>query len=181
MPAKRGVYDRHPYDPEKVRGNFGPGGFGDQYDNERMRSLDRGDRTGGVSEVPVEDDLDLLDREYTRGIGARSRENPAYEPSRDADLGFGAAGTEWNSGLPDYAGRGPKGYKLSDKRLHEIVCEVLLHSHEVDPTDVTVTVEDSVVYLSGEIASRGMKTVLEDLVGSIPGVEDVFTRLKIKS
>jgi osmotically-inducible protein OsmY len=55
----------------------------------------------------------------------------------------------------------------------------LLHSLEVDPSGLEVDVMDGVVYLKGEIESRGMKRVAVDLVGSIPGVEDVFTELKI--
>jgi osmotically-inducible protein OsmY len=50
----------------------------------------------------------------------------------------------------------------------------------VDASEMEVKVEESCVYLYGNISSRGMKSVAEDLVGSIPGVEDVFTRLKIK-
>lgn len=177
---KKGTYDRHGYDPERVKGNFGPGSFRDQYDNERMRSLDRGDRTGGVTGVPFEDDMDLEDMEFTPSYGARGKANPELEPPRDADLARGPSGTQWNQNLTDHSGLGPKGFKLSDKRLLEKVCEVLLHSHEVDPTDMEVTVKDGVVYLEGSIFSKGMKIVAEDLVGSIPGVEDVFTRLKIK-
>lgn len=176
----KGVYDVHGYDPEMVHGNFGPGGFGDQYDNERLRSLDRGDRTGSVTGVPLEEEMDLEDMEFTPSYGARWRDNPAYEPRRDADLGLGSSGTDWNRGLPDYAGKGPRGWVISDEKLLEKVCEVLLLSHEVDPSDVEVFVEQGVVTLVGTIESRGMKIVAGDLVGSVPGVVDVFTRLRIK-
>ena len=35
------------YNPGQVRGNFGPGGLSDQYDNEHMRSVDRDQNPGG--------------------------------------------------------------------------------------------------------------------------------------
>lgn len=81
--------------------------------------------------------------------------------------------------LSSYAGSGPKGWRISDEKLQERVCEVLTHSHEVDPTEMEVSVEEGVVYLKGQIRSRGMKNVAIDLVDSIPGVMDVFTQLKI--
>lgn len=172
------------YDPEKVRGNFGPGGLSDQYDNEHMRSVDRDQHPGGVTGVPFEDDIDLDDMKFSPEKGESKTENrdTRREPERDADLSLGSAGTSWNWGLnrqQDYTGMGPKGWKLSDEKLRERVSEVLLHSHDVDPRGLEVVVEDRVVYLRGSIPTKGMRRVAEDLVGSIPGVEDVFTELRI--
>lgn len=161
--------------PGKANDNYGPGGFSDMYDNGKMRSVDRDQHPGGVTGVPFEEDIDI------QSMRAGGRENVYFnpdkrmEPPRDADLGFGNSGTAWNSNI----GKGPKDWKLSDERLKERVCEVLYHSHDVDPSEMEVKVEDGVVYLSGKIRSKGMKNVAEDLVASIPGVEDVFTRLKI--
>jgi hypothetical protein len=161
------------------KNNFGPGGFGDQYDNTKMRSMDRDQNIGGVTGVPFEDELDL-------GMDFNPRHGEAYyyphkrlEPARDADLGRGPSGTSWNRQIPDYYGLGPKNWKISDEKLREKVCEVLLHSIEVDASDMEVDVKDRIVNLSGSVASKGMRRVAEDLVGSIPGVEDVFTNLKI--
>lgn len=172
------------YDPSKVHGNFGPGGLSDQYDNEHMRSVDRDQHPGGVTGVPFEDDMDLDDMKFSPEKGEAWAENrdDRKEPERDADLSLGSSGTSWNAGLnrqEDFSGRGPKGWKLTDEKLREKVSEVLLHSHDVDPTNLEVVVEDRVIYLRGSIPSKGMKRVAEDLVGSIPGVEDVFTELKV--
>lgn len=173
-------------DPVEGKANYGPGGFGDMYDNSKMRSMDRDQHPGGVTGIPFEDDIDL------ETMRANSRGDAFVYPDkrkdipRDADLGFGAAGTSWNWDLstdhlnPYYRGRGPKGWMLSDEKLKERVCEVLYHSYEVDPSEMEVTVEDRTVYLKGKIKSEGMRTVAEDLVASIPGVEDVFTQLKIE-
>lgn len=43
--------------------NIGPGGFADQYDNDKMKSMDQGPQ-GGVTGVPIEEDWDLLDADF---------------------------------------------------------------------------------------------------------------------
>ena len=167
--------------------NFGPGGFGDQFDNSRIRSMDRDQHRGGVTGVPFEDDIDLEAMDFVPRHGeAYQYRGKRAEPERNSDLSIAPAGTRWNPDLDQrndktYYGKGPKGWKLSDERLREKVCEVLTHSLEVDASEMEVKVEEGCVYLSGNISSRGMKSVAEDLVGSIPGVEDFFTRLKIKN
>lgn len=167
--------------------NFGPGGFSDQYDNSRIKSMDRNQHPGGVTGIPIEDDFDLDEMDFNPKHGeAYYYRGKRSEPARNADLSIGPSGTSWNRDLDQrndksYYGKGPKGWKLSDEKLREKVCEVLLHSHEVDASEMEVKVEEACVYLSGNISSKGMKNVAEDLVGSIPGVEDVFTRLKIKN
>ena len=158
---------------ESMPRSYGPGGFSDQYDNERFRSLDRDQNPGGVTGTPFEDeyDIDTMDFFPRHGEAYRYPEK-RKEPRRDIDRYNNEHG---------HSGKGPKDWKLSDEKIRERVCEVLLHSHEVDATEMDVTVEDACVYLKGNISSRGMKRVAEDLVGSIPGVDDVFTELKIKN
>lgn len=172
------------YHPKKVHGNFGPGGFSDQYDNTKMRSMDRDLKIGGVTYLPFEDDVDLNIMRYTPEKGERYPFlHPDFsDPDHDEDLGRGRSGTNWN--LPvkekaDFFGKGPKNWKLSDEKLKIKVSEVLLHSSEVDPSQMTVQVKDKVVTLKGLIRSEGMKTVAEDLVLSIPAVEDVDNQLRV--
>lgn len=175
MPGKNDL------DPKEGKGNYGPGGFGDMYDNDRLRSMDRDQNPGGVTGIQFDDDTDLSAQDFSPDKGASYPQDDRMEPSRDADLGFGESGTGWNRDVGrDHSGRGPKGWKLSDEKLKDKVSEVLFHSHDVDPSELEVTVEDNVVYLKGNIQSKGMRRVAEDLVGSIPGVIDVFTQLKIK-
>lgn len=165
-----------------LEGNFGAGGFSDQYDNQKFRSLDDNGNPGGVTGIQFEDDFDAarigedLKGEAFYYPGKRS------EPSRDADLGRGRSGTSWNRfENKNYSGMGPKGWELSDEKLQTRVCEVLLHSHDVDPTELEITVKDKVVYVKGHIQSKGMRIVCEDLILSIPGVEDVFTDVIISN
>lgn len=160
--------------------NYSPGGFGDQYDNNKMRSIDRDQNPGGVTGIPFEDEIDLDDYDFSPKKGeAYKYPGKRNEPARDADLGLGDSGTNWNRNINHY-GKGPVGWKIADEKLRERVCEVLLQSHEVDPSEIDVKVNEGCVYLQGNISSKGMKRVAEDLVDSIPGVEDVFTQLKIK-
>jgi hypothetical protein len=172
------------YRPEKVRGNFGPGGLSDQYDNEHMRSVDRDQNPGGVTGHHFEDEYDVDAFKFSpeKGESFRAHHPSHDELARDADLSVGDSGTEWNRNLGrgGFYGLGPQGWKLGDDKLKERISEVLLHSLEVDPSGFEVEVRDGVVYLRGEIESRGMKQVAVDLVGSVPGVEDVFTELKVR-
>jgi osmotically-inducible protein OsmY len=55
----------------------------------------------------------------------------------------------------------------------------LLHSKQVDPSQLEVTVKDACVYLKGILPSKAMKRIAQDLVDSVPGVIDVFTQIKI--
>lgn len=173
---------RH-YDPKKVKGNFGPGGFSDQYDNSKMRSMDHDQNPGGITGIPFEDEIDLDEIKFSpeKGEAFLSNHLGPEEPDRSADLGVGRSGTNWNwdLDLDKKVISDQKAWKISDIKLKEKVVEVLMHSHDVDPSNLEVSVKDQVVYLKGYIESDGMKSVAEDLILSIPGVEEVFTDLKI--
>lgn len=161
------------------RDNYGPGSFADQYDNNKMRSMDRDQRIGGVTGTPFEDEFDLdIDNFTPRHGEAYYYPHKRMEPSRAIDIGPRASGNYRNLDLPDYSGHGPKNWKISDEKLKEKVCEILLKSSEVDATELEVEVEDRVVTLKGFIANRGMKNVAEDLIASIPGIEDVFSEVR---
>jgi hypothetical protein len=75
-------------------------------------------------------------------------------------------------------GRGPKGYRRSDERMHEDVCERIARSG-LDADDVEVKVESSEVTLSGTARSREDKRRLEDLADDVFGVEEVHNHLRI--
>jgi hypothetical protein len=167
------------YDPKSVRGNFGAGGFSDQYDNSKMKSMDRDQHPGGVTDISFEDDFDLDEIKLSPEKGeSYSYHHPSRAtPSRDSDLSKGESGTDWNRDIKNF----DNGFiKKNDEKLKEKVSEVLLHSLEVDASDIIVNVRDGVVYLEGGIKSKGMMDVAIDLILSIPRVEDVFTKLKIE-
>lgn len=76
-------------------------------------------------------------------------------------------------------GKGPKGWKRSDERIHEDVCEALYHSPAVDASHIEVFVLNGTVSLSGMVSSREEKKQAERLVESLLGVWDVHNELQI--
>jgi hypothetical protein len=184
----------------KKKENYGPGGFSDQYDNTRTRSLDRNQHPGGNG-APFEDEYDPGAMHFFAPHGeAWKRKYRQHSPPHDEDLSRGETGTYWNQSTPHmdnfarselrpdlhpeverhYIGRGPKGWKRTDEMLKEEVSLALTRSLEVDPSELEVEVKDHCVYLKGTLPTKGMRLVAEDLVGSVPGVEDVFTQIRIK-
>ena len=89
----------------------------------------------------------------------------------------GDAGTQ----MPSYAGRGPKGYRRSDERILEEVCEVLTRHPGIDASDVEVRVENGEVTLSGTVGDRRAKRLAEDLAEDCAGVADVHNQLRVAS
>lgn len=79
-----------------------------------------------------------------------------------------------------FIGRGPKNFKRADPRIYEDVCDALLHSQDVDATDIDVRVEDGVVVLSGMATERIQKYIAEDIAIDVPGVRDVKNLLEVK-
>lgn len=79
-----------------------------------------------------------------------------------------------------HRGRGPGNYKRSDERLLEDACEHLTHDHNVDASDIEVTVKDGEVTLDGTVRNRMAKRRAEDCVHDLSGVKHVQNNLRIK-
>lgn len=78
-----------------------------------------------------------------------------------------------------YRGIGPRGYRRSDDRLCEEVCERLSRHGEIDASDIEVEVQDGEVILRGTVGDRRSKRLAEDLAESTSGVWDVHNELRI--
>jgi len=78
-----------------------------------------------------------------------------------------------------HAGKGPRGYRRSDERIQEDVCDLLEHDPDVDASDIEVMVQDGEVTLSGTVDERWTKRHAEDVVEGVPGIRDVHNRLRI--
>ena len=76
--------------------------------------------------------------------------------------------------------RGPKGYKRSDERIREDVCDRLAHAEEVDPSEIEVSVANAEVTLTGSVPYRGMKYAAEQHVEEVRGVSDVNNQLRVR-
>ena len=88
-------------------------------------------------------------------------------------------GRRWASGPGLHGGKGPKGYRRSDDRIKEDVCELLKLDAYVDPSDVEVGVKAGEVTLTGTVSDRNQKRAIEDLADSVSGVVDVDNRLRV--
>lgn len=81
-------------------------------------------------------------------------------------------------GAVGFRGRGPKGYKRSDERIHEDVCERLMEDPFIDASNIEVVVKDGEVTLNGTVSSRGLKRRAEDLAELSSGVAHVQNNLR---
>lgn len=97
---------------------------------------------------------------------------------------WSAQGSSWNQGRytrSQETGRGPKGYRRSDERLREDVCEALSHHRDIDASEVEVNVSEGVLTLTGTVEHRQMKRAIEDIVDHISGITDVKNEIKVQS
>jgi hypothetical protein len=104
------------------------------------------------------------------GHGGREGHDPAA----------GNASSAAAAARPSFVGKGPRGYRKSDDRIREEVCDHLTAHHEIDASDVDVTVKDGEVVLAGTVDSRATKRMVEDVAGSVGGVHDVLNQLRIR-
>src|ERR1043165_773419 len=74
---------------------------------------------------------------------------------------------------------GPRGYRRSDARVFEDICDRLTVDPRVDASDVEVVVKDGDVTWNGSVRSREEKRYAEDVVEHVMGVRDVSNHLKV--
>lgn len=78
-----------------------------------------------------------------------------------------------------HRGRGPKGYRPSDERLTEIICERLTDDPFIDARNIAVKVMGGEVTLSGSVEERRQKYAAEDIVADVFGVIEVHNDLSV--
>jgi hypothetical protein len=76
--------------------------------------------------------------------------------------------------------RGPKGYKRSDERVKEDICERLMQSGHIDSSEVTIEVTQGLVVIEGTVPDRRMKYAIEDIAEAALGVNDVDNRVRVQ-
>lgn len=76
--------------------------------------------------------------------------------------------------------RGPKGYKRSDERIRDDICERLMYRDDLDVENVSIEVKEGRVRLDGEVPERRMKHEIEDICDSVFGVQDVENNIRVK-
>lgn len=88
--------------------------------------------------------------------------------------GIGASGQE------THRGKGPKGYRRSDDRIREDVCDCLTDDPLLDAGEIEVQVKDGEVTLSGNVSDRLAKRHAEDMIERVIGVRDVQNNIRVK-
>jgi osmotically-inducible protein OsmY len=73
----------------------------------------------------------------------------------------------------------PKGYRRSDARILDDVCELLSDHGDLDASDIEVVVDDGDVILRGTVESRWAKFDAEHVAGAVRGVRDVVNELRV--
>jgi osmotically-inducible protein OsmY len=168
---------------DEYRRRYGQGveGLGGPWrDEDRNFGGDYGDRGVGSG---------MRGRYYARG-GVSAREGGSYGErglgqegaygSRSAsEWEWGGGAQQWRQGLGEHRGKGPRGYRRSDDRIREDVCDCLTDDPRIDASNMEVTVQECVVTLSGAVTSREDKRRAEDLVENISGVRDVNNNLRV--
>jgi BON domain-containing protein len=77
-----------------------------------------------------------------------------------------------------FIGRGPKGYRRSDDRIREDVCEALTFDPYVDASEIEIVVLDGDVTLSGNVDDRNQKRRAEETAENVSGVRDVNNQIR---
>lgn len=95
-----------------------------------------------------------------------------------ADSGI-SGGNEQSGKARGYSGIGPKGYKRSDERIYEDVCESLMRHRAIDASDIAVKVTKGMVNLTGKVDSRPARQLVEKVALNIPGVTEVKNELSV--
>ena len=110
--------------------------------------------------------------EWSSSVDAENRwANERQQPMRDL-------GSEWRTG-GNLAGRGPRGYRRSDERIMEDVCDRLTDAPDVDASDIEVNVTNGEVTLGGSVGDRRQKRRSEDLIENLSGVREVHNNLRV--
>lgn len=103
---------------------------------------------------------------YGQGYGS------GFESSRNWDQGA----QQWSG---EHRGKGPRGYRRSDERIKEEVCDCLTDDPRIDASNIEVAVKECEVTLSGSVSSREDKRRAEDLIERLSGVKDVTNNLRV--
>lgn len=69
--------------------------------------------------------------------------------------------------------------KVSDHDLAEFVYGVLVRHPEIDAGQIDIEARRQVVLIRGQVETRRMKRLIEDVIYGLPGVRDVQNRIEV--
>jgi hypothetical protein len=147
----------------------------DLFDREAQFARSSGDPRWGTGGMPVDD----YPRRppYPPVARAWPPRGEYREPVERPSPAYG----DWeaSSRRGPFSGRGPRGYRRSDDRILEEVCERFTEHGQLDPSDVEVSVRSGEVFLTGTVATRAEKRLAEDIADDVFGVAEVHNRLHV--
>lgn len=79
------------------------------------------------------------------------------------------------------SGKGPKGYRRSDKRIRRDVNDRLTRHGQLDATEIEVSCKNGEVVLRGSVNNRNGKKIAEDCAKSVGGIQTVRNKLKLRT
>ena len=195
--SRGGGADQDRRDREADDRDYMSGGYADEYPRHGRAVEQRRWRDQEYdSEEPIDrgrdhrDYYDAYDRERERPLDTEHRDRFLYrgdgEGRRGKPIGSWPRGWRGPEDLRDderwsgpYAGRGPKGYRRSDERIQEEVCERLTEHPSIDASDIEVAVSDGDVTIAGQVESRAVKHLTEVMVETVSGVKEVHNQLRV--
>jgi len=168
--------DRGPYRQGPMRSSEGYGQGGRDWEHESGggywgQGAGSGQGIGGSGSRREEQSYDWGRHSESHGYG----HGPGWRGG--SDTGYSAAGS-WMAG--PHSGRGPQGYRRSDARIEEDICERLTHHGMLDATGIQVQVENGEVTLTGWVESRQAKRLAEDILDGVSGVRDIHNQLRVQ-
>jgi hypothetical protein len=144
-------------------------------------------RHTGYSSEPVTRQSHWSGGFYT---GANPEQNPEVYAQRPHGLGgfetnYGTASSkprriDTAEGSSSHVGKGPKGYKRTDERIRELICEALTHDPRIDARDVEVLVRDGELALTGSVSDRWVKYAIEELAEQYVHADRIQNDLKVR-
>jgi osmotically-inducible protein OsmY len=160
------------------RSDYGDTGYG-QYgrsnrDEDRYRDESGEGRSfsGRTGEFSADWDYDARARASQSGYNAQG-----YGISQSEGRQRGES--RWTVAGP-HTGKSPKGYKRSEERIREDICERLMEDGEVDASDIDVKITGNEVTLEGFVSDWRMKRRAEEVIQHVSGVDDVLNNLRVK-
>lgn len=87
---------------------------------------------------------------------------------------------EWWLVPGPFTGVGPKGYRRSDNRICEEVCERISQHGRVDASEIEVDVNDGEVTLKGTVENRHTKRLVEEVADTVSGVTDIHNQMRVR-
>jgi osmotically-inducible protein OsmY len=94
---------------------------------------------------------------------------------------MGQFGGNWSVYSGPHAGKGPKGWKRSDDRIYEEVCQILEQRGDIDPSEVEIKVSNGEVTMEGTVSDRTSKRRLDEAIDQVSGIKDVHNRVRVKA